>query len=131
VLWDTGAEVSHILSSLLKDDIKRDELGAVQDMGFATATIRYEQLMNPSFPSSDLSFRFTGVEVPHKVESNIMFRPELPNNTTFVILGQHVSTETHASSRHDAYCMTAFLDSVGFNTVLDHTRGFQSNSRSR
>jgi hypothetical protein len=36
VLWDTGAQVSPILSTQLHDNIKKDENGVVQPSGFAT-----------------------------------------------------------------------------------------------
>ena len=41
VLWDTGAQVSQILSSELRDDIKIDGNGVVQTSGFAAAKIKY------------------------------------------------------------------------------------------
>jgi len=69
VLWDTGAQVSQILSTQLHDNIKKDEHGVVQSSGFAVANVK-----------------FHGVE--KEIEANIAFRPNMPNNTTFIILGQ-------------------------------------------
>lgn len=40
-LWDTGVQVSQILSSRLDDAVKRDENGDVQPSGYATAKVMY------------------------------------------------------------------------------------------
>jgi len=92
VLWDTGAQVSRILSGQLRDDIKTDsESGVVQTEGYATAKVRCAH-SDGFVKVTGLIFsllRFTGVLL--EIETSIAFRPTMPNNTTFIILGQHVS----------------------------------------
>ena len=103
MLWDTGAQVSQILSTQLHDNIKKDEHGVVQSSCFAVANVKYVQLLKLLihvrlwnlliiFPP-----RFHGVE--KEIEANIAFRPNMPNNTTFIILGQQVSAMQYNASR--------------------------------
>ena len=100
VLWDTGAHVSQILSSQLHDNIKKDENGVVQLSGFAAAKVMYVQLLIHVRLWKLLIIsphRFPGVQ--HEIESNIAFRQNMPNNTTFIILGQQVSAMQYNASR--------------------------------
>lgn len=100
VLWDAGAQVSQILSTQLHDDIKKDENGIVQPSGLAVAKVKYVQLVIHVrlwklliiFPP-----RFPGVQ--QEIKANIAFRPNMPNNTTFIILGQQVSAMQYNTSR--------------------------------
>ncbi|KAF8802287.1 hypothetical protein BYT27DRAFT_7308284 [Phlegmacium glaucopus] len=64
-LWDTGAQTSIILTSLLDPAVRNN-----QDEGFAIM---------------DISFLHTN----QIVNSVICFHPTLPNDATFIILGQH------------------------------------------
>lgn len=100
VLWDTGrAQVSQILSTQPHDNIKKDEDGVFQPSGFAVAKVKYVQLLIHVrlwklliiFPP-----RFPGVQ--QEIEVNSAFRPNMPNNTTFIILGQQVSAMPYNAS---------------------------------
>lgn len=110
VLWDTGAQVSQILSTQLHDNIKEDENGAVQLSGFAVAKVKYVQLLIHVrlwklliiFPP-----RFPGVQ--QEIEANIALRPNMPNNTTFIILGQQVSAMQYNASRSRSNTLPSIL----------------------
>jgi len=100
VLQDTAAQVSQILSTQLHDNIKKDENGVVQPSGFAVAKVKYVRLLiHVRLWSLLIIFppRFPGVQ--QEIEANIAFRPNMPNNTTFIILGQQVSAMQYNASR--------------------------------
>src|SRR5216684_2230941 len=68
--------------------------------GFAVANVKYVQLLIHVrlwnlliiFPP-----RFPGVQ--QEIQANIAFRPNMPNNTTFITLGQQVSAMQYNASR--------------------------------
>jgi len=130
VLWDTGAQVSQILSTQLHDNIKKDENGVVQRSGFAVAKVKYVQLLFHVRLWNLLiifSPRLPGVQ--QEIEANIAFRPNMPNNSTFIILGQQVSATQYNASRSRSDTLPPTL--LRHCTTPSSTRSKQPSSTQR
>ena len=69
-------------------DSNAEPVGKREEDGFASAFIRYVPSFKPSLANRRRLIRFAGTE--QVIESSIGFRPNLPNDVTFIVLGQFV-----------------------------------------